>query len=448
MKNFNLRFSFLAVLIFSLFGLSVSAQEQQRSIKDKRHDGLEMLKSVKQNLDDYYYDPTFHGVNIEEKYKIAQEEIKKAERSGQIYATIAQFLLELNDSHTSFQPPGLASYVDYGFRTQMIGDKCFVVAVKPGTDAEKQGVKVGDLVYSIETFEPTRDSLWKINYFYYRLSPQDIMRLVVQNSDGTLREFQVTATLRTAKDIDKAAISSKGLLPPYECKDIGTDAIVCKLRTFLVDENTIDEMMKKVRQKKSLILDLRGNGGGYIVSMKKLAGYFFDHDVKIGDQKKRKATKEIITKTNKDKVFTGQLSVLVDSNSASASEVFARTVQIEKRGVVVGDTSAGAVMASISPTMAFKNEMIVSVLQLYGMSVTIADLIMTDGKSLEKSGVKPDYIVLPNGLDLLRKRDIVLSKAADLQGKQIEPENAGLLFAPDQKTEKNAGDYKNVDEDQ
>lgn len=64
----------------------------------------------------------------------------------------------------------------------------------------------------------------------------------------------------------------------------------------------------------------------------------------------------------------------------------------------------------------------------YGLSVTINDLIMSDGKSLEKVGVTPDELVLPTGADLAAKLDPALARAAALVGLKITPEMAGALF--------------------
>jgi hypothetical protein len=64
----------------------------------------------------------------------------------------------------------------------------------------------------------------------------------------------------------------------------------------------------------------------------------------------------------------------------------------------------------------------------FGASVTMADLVMTDGKSLEKLGVTPDEIVLPTGKDIADSKDPVLSYAAGLADVKISPEKAASFF--------------------
>ena len=65
---------------------------------------------------------------------------------------------------------------------------------------------------------------------------------------------------------------------------------------------------------------------------------------------------------------------------------------------------------------------------LYGASITNADVIMKDGKSLEHVGVTPDKLLLPAGVDLAANRDPVLSHAAELVGLKLDPDVAGKLF--------------------
>jgi carboxyl-terminal processing protease len=194
----------------------------------------------------------------------------------------------------------------------------------------------------------------------------------------------------------------------------------------------VDEMMKRIRPFKVLILDLRGNPGGRVSTEQRLLGYFFDKDVKIGDAKRRDRIDTIVAKKrDKEKLFAGKVIVLADSESASASEVFARIMQIEKRAVVIGDRTAGEVMTSIHVTFAFKTVVqYVDPSSFYGANITIADLIMSDGKSLEKVGVTPDILLLPTGADLAAKRDPVLARAANMAGVELEAEKAGAIFPP------------------
>ena len=107
-----------------------------------------------------------------------------------------------------------------------------------------------------------------------------------------------------------------------------------------------------------------------------------------------------------------------------AAELFARTMQLEKRGIVIGDVSSGAVMRSRE----YPHELGVDTVVFYGVSITDADIIMSDGNSLEHVGVTPDEVRLPTAADLAAKRDPVLAYAASLAGVKLEPEKAGALF--------------------
>jgi C-terminal processing protease CtpA/Prc len=204
----------------------------------------------------------------------------------------------------------------------------------------------------------------------------------------------------------------------------GEDFFIWKMPEFDLTKLGVDEVVDKFRKKKGLILDLRGNPGGYEETLLRLISNLFDHDVRIGDLKRRTETKSLSTKTRGDRTFAGKLVVLIDGESASAAELFARVVQLEKRGIVIGDVSEGAVMRSRE----FSHELGVGIVSFYGVSITDADIIMTDGKSLEHVGVVPDEIRLPAATDLAAKRDPVLAYAASLLGLTMSPEKAGALF--------------------
>jgi C-terminal processing protease CtpA/Prc len=92
--------------------------------------------------------------------------------------------------------------------------------------------------------------------------------------------------------------------------------------------------------------------------------------------------------------------------------------------VVVGDRTSGSVMEAKHYNEKIGAETVI----FYGASVTESDLVMTDGKSLEHTGVMPDEIVLPSAADLAAGRDPVMARAAELLGVKVTPEEGGKMF--------------------
>ena len=178
-------------------------------------------------------------------------------------------------------------------------------------------------------------------------------------------------------------------------------------------------------------------------------GHFFDREVKIVDMVWRKKTESRVSTPVKDRKFQGELIVLIDSDSASASEVFARVIQLEKRGKVVGDVSAGAVMTSYQISMANRRGVDgFETLSFYGMNVTIADVIMSDGNRLENIGVIPDRAVGPTSEALILRSDPILAYAAELLGVKVTAEDAGKFEFLWKKLEIDDGEVdKNDDSD-
>jgi C-terminal processing protease CtpA/Prc len=190
-----------------------------------------------------------------------------------------------------------------------------------------------------------------------------------------------------------------------------------------MDDSQVESLLKDVRKHKSFVIDLRGNPGGSVETLERLLGGFFDHDVTIGKRVGRKEMKPQVTK-HQHEAFHGKVVVLVDSQSSSAAELFARVMQLEKRGVVVGDRSSGLVMEGKFYSYSLGADSRV----FYGALITDADVVMADGKSLEHTGVTPDEIVLPAPADLLSGRDSALSRAIELAGASLSPEQAGKMF--------------------
>ncbi|HEX8559226.1 MAG TPA: S41 family peptidase [Pyrinomonadaceae bacterium] len=426
-----------ALLLVATAAATARAQPAQGVSGLERDKWREALNSIKYDVKDNYYDPAFRGKDLDAHFKAAEEKLKQAQSLGQIFGVIAQALLDFDDSHLYFVPPGRTASYDYGWLMQMVGERCFVTAVKPGSDAEAKGLRPGDEVVTLDGFRPSRANFWKLGYLYYSLRPRPGVRLVVQSPVGAERQVDVLTRVTQGQRVvdlfgqninvfrQEAEDDERERRESSRTAAVAEDLLVWKFAAFNLTDAEVDEALAKARKYQSLVIDLRGNGGGAEKTMLRLIGNVFDRDVKVGDIKRRKELKPLVAKTRGgDNVFKGRLAVLLDSGSGSAAEVFARVVQLEKRGVVVGDASAGAVMRSRFHQHQTGSE----IYSVYGASVTDADVLMADGKSLEHVGVTPDHPLLPTAADLAAGRDPVLAGAAALFGVKLDPEKAGALF--------------------
>lgn len=426
---------FYRPLAVTVILLCAAASIAAQNLKFERDRHKTMLEFVKDDVKKNYFDPQLRGIDIDAKYKSANERIEAATSIGQMTGIIAQFLIDFDDSHLFFLPPGKMNKTDYGFDFRISGDKCFVYQVDKDSDAAKKGLQVGDEIYALEGYAPTRENLWKMQYFYYRLRPQAGLNLAIIKPDGKQTQLAVDAKITQGKrvlnltgaDINQVIRESEDAYR-RQTKQYFYDKLdgvfMWKMPSFSLEPSKVDEIMGRAKKTPAIIFDLRGNSGGRVDMVLRLIGNLFPQDLKVGAEKKRKETKEVIAKSRGKDAFAGKVVVLIDSGSASASEVFSRVIQLEKRGHVIGDRSAGAVMES----RYYGRQIGLDTVVFFGTSVTIADLIMADGDSLEKKGVTPDIILTRTGSDLASKRDTVLAKAVESLGLSLTPEAAGAIF--------------------
>ena len=398
----------------------------------------DMLKDVSSDVKKHYYDPKYHGVDWEAKVALAKGQIDKAESLNMAMSHLAAALDSLNDSHTFFLPPQRPYRHDYGFRMQMFGDHCYVLRVRPGSDAEAKGLKPGDEVLSVNGYQPMRDNLWKMEYVFNTLRPQPGLRLNVKDPEGKERQVDVLAKqIQTRRVTDLTGADGGGdiwdvirqseneeRMLRWEFVNIGDDVVVLKIPQFNFSDTEVLNAMGKVHKRKAMVLDLRGNPGGSVETLKMVLGCLFDKEVKVADRVQRDKTQAMVAKPVHGPQFDGKLVVWVDSRSASAAELLPRVVQIEKRGTVIGDHSSGSVMESRH----YQHKSGMDTVVFFGASVTDADLIMTDGKSLEHAGVTPDEVVIPTASDLAKGYDPVLARAVEVAGAKISPQAAGKIF--------------------
>jgi carboxyl-terminal processing protease len=420
-RRFPFRLATVTVLVACAFLEGAAAQ----NITFKREQAEDIVDQVADDVAKHYYDPKLHGIDWKAQLVETKKKIENATSSNLAFANIAAMLDSLNDSHTFFIPPRRSFSLDYGWRIQAIGERCFVTHVRPQTDAATK-VHLGDEVLGVNDYKTTRANIHRISYVLGVLRPQSKIELTVRSETGETRQFETIPKVFPGQLIS-LTLGDLRMIREIEHKrdrpriiSLNDDVLVARIPLFWFGKDEVDKLVGEAHKHKSVILDLRGNPGGAIESVSLLISGLFDHEVKIGDAVKRDSTKPLLAKPDRH-AFSGTLTVLVDSNSTSGAEVFARVVQLEKRGVVMGDRTLGMVMEAEEHGHAAAGID-------FGISVTVANLIMSDGNSLEHIGVIPDELVLPTADDIADDRDPVLAHAAQIAGAKLSSKDAAQLF--------------------
>ena len=103
--------------------LGLSATVAAQSIAVDRQRGLQMLDQLREDLVEHYYDPSFHGLDLEALVDRARQRIGQAQSLGEIFGLLAGVCLDLKDSHTIFLPPQRVQDVHYGWSWRYVGDR-------------------------------------------------------------------------------------------------------------------------------------------------------------------------------------------------------------------------------------------------------------------------------------------------------------------------------------
>ena len=431
-----------AIFLAASLALAFSSHAQKISRVDR--DLAEgMLDRVSSDVHENYYDPKMHGLDWDALVHEAKKNIDKAPDLAHANAQIAGLLERLNDSHTRYFPPRYQGKVDYGWKFQMIGSRAYVTEVSPDSDAQSKGVHAGDQLLTIDGFTVDRASVPGLTYAMNAVLPRD--SLEVDLLDPTQKVLHLTLNAKVKRIppmvglgdyswyLNQQRIDLEGEFYKQRIRYVGfgSQLMILQLPSFELSDVGVGQLYTKARAYKTLIVDLRGNPGGSIDSLKSFLANLFNREVPLGQWVERSKNTAVVVKGNRAHAFTGDLMVLVDSKTASAGEIFARIVQIEQRGTVLGDHTSGRTMES----RMFPHELGEQHVYYFGESVTVADAIMPDGKSLEHVGVQPDRIFLPTPADLAAGTDPVLAYAAGLAGVNLTPEAAAKLFPPDPPSE-------------
>jgi carboxyl-terminal processing protease len=228
-------------------------------------------------------------------------------------------------------------------------------------------------------------SLEKIGELIFSDANQEIL-LTIQKKNGIILNVLVKKQLMKATENSVYSFIAQG-----ETK-IGYINIPSFYADF--EENTnqgcADDVAKEIEKLKKdaiqgLVLDLRNNGGGSMEEATKLAGMFIDMGP-VAIMADNKHTLNIIKDYNRGSVYDGPIVIIINGNSASASEFFSGVMQDYNRAIIVGSPSLGkASMQSILPIDDNRQEFV---------KLTIEKFYRITGESCQIKGVIPD-ITLP-----------------------------------------------------
>lgn len=210
------------------------------------------------------------------------------------------------------------------------GDYVIITQPYENSPADKAGLKIGDRILKIGDEDAKGFTVEEVSS-RLKGDPNTAIRLTIESLDGTVRELQLVR-----ERISIPAISYVGWVADgvgYIRHDDFTDSCAAELRAAI-------EQLKKEGDLQSLVIDYRGNGGGFMQEAVKIVGLFTPRGTEVVRTKGR--TEEKSYKTTTDPAYPDlRLVLLVNSNSASASEIVAGSLQDMDRAVLVGQRTLG-----------------------------------------------------------------------------------------------------------
>jgi carboxyl-terminal processing protease len=306
---------------------------------------------------------------------IESEYVDDVDTDSIVDLTVNNILAEL-DPHSVYIPPSeltgeaelmKGDFVGIGVNFYMHNDTVAVIMPMKGGPSEKAGIKAGDRILYAGNAKlfgrklPT-DSLFS----KLKGKPDSKVKLTVYRKvTGQTFKVDVTRAVIPIKSVDAAVM-------------LNANTAYIKINRFA--ETTYDEFKESLLNLKnkgatSLVLDLRENGGGYMEMAIDIADEFLKDKELIVFTKNRKGRVNKMFATEDGIFERGKLFVLIDENSASASEILAGAVQDNDRGTVVGRRSFGKGL--VQREMDFADGSAVR--------LTVARYYTPSGRSIQKS---------------------------------------------------------------
>lgn len=250
-------------------------------------------------------------------------------------------ILENLDPHSVYIPPEELEGITESMQGDFIGigvtyypfrDTISVINTIKGGPSERSGIRAGDRILMADN-----DTLYGESLLRDRLADKLKGEL---NSQVQLKVY------RKGKGVFDVVVK-RGRVPLQSVDaNYMLDENIGYIKINRFAETTYKEFKRSLDSLKSegaktMVVDLRDNGGGFIAPALKMADEFLKDDVLIMFTKNKKGAIENNFATNKGNFEKGKIYVLINENSASASEIFAGAIQDNDRGVIVGRRSYG-----------------------------------------------------------------------------------------------------------
>lgn len=273
-----------------------------------------------------------------------------------------------------------------------------IIAPLPETPAEKAGILAGDVIVKIDG-----ESTEKMNV------DEAVRR--IRGEKGT--EVVLTILRKDSEEfIDIPIIRDTISIPTSKTEERGDVFIVALYSFNALAEQDIQNALRKFVQsgKKKLILDLRGNPGGYLQSAVGIASYFLPVGEVVVRESFGEGQEETIYRSSGKTLGNfapEKMVVLVDGGSASASEILAGALKEHHAATIIGEQTFGK--GSVQELVNLKNGS--------SLKVTIARWLTPDGTSISNGGLAPNIEVKRTAEDRIDGKDPQLDAAIEFLNK-------------------------------
>lgn len=318
------------------------------------------------------------------------------DRKALMYGAARGMVEAAGDEYTVFFDPKEAEQFDsdmsgsigggIGAQIGVRSDRVTLVKIIEGTPAERSGLLAGDAVLEING-QSTKGYTTEQAVEKIRGEIGTTVKLQIDRG-GEVKDFSITREEITSPSVTKEVKDNVGII---------TISRFDQDTASLVREAAEQFKQDKVR---GVVLDMRGNPGGYLTAAKDVAGVWLDRKVVVVEKEGDKVVETLKSGAN-PLLNDVDTVVLIDSGSASASEIVAGALKDHGAATIMGETSFGK--GSVQRIVTLQNGAM--------LKVTVARWYTPNGKNIAKSGITPDKKVSITEKQL-RDGDDVQMKAA------------------------------------